>query len=618
MGQGIDALRHVNAQIDRLIEVLNSQPRAAQAPAAVLADPAAAELPAHLVRLAAILDSAELYETIVRSSVDMLGGTRGFLTMLEEGSKLRFKAGFNFDQQVLASPAFGYGRNMIKQVLQQGQPMLLDPQQTGGSYVLCAPLRFGKRLDGVERTGGAVLVELHKNAGQAQLTTLQQLADQAAIALENAYIFQRGREGKTQILRLKDNISKLYDVGQSIATTLILDDLLQTIIDHVIDVSRAQRGFIMLVNSEDKSEERFLGRHSRKRFIDRDSFRWSSTVVRKAIDEKQSQIHKELPEADLSVSMVAMELQSILCVPLKEKDEVIGLVYVDSQESNKAFDPSDREIVESLCGQASVAVVNAKLYEDAKEAERLAHELDIASKIQSDLLPKKFPEINGLEIHGLLVPAMEVGGDYFDFIPHEGTKDSITIAIGDVSGKGVGAGLVMAMCRSALRSLVQHEGCPTTPLNMMQSLNRMMVRDIPPKMFMTLNVVIWDAPTRTAKYTSAGHEHLIIFRPASNEIEVIKGGGIACGVVKEASMSYREHVLTLAPGDLVVLYTDGVTEAMNEADEQFTLDATVEMVREGGREHPKVLCERILQRLTEFRGAADPHDDITLVAFRAL
>ena len=616
MGQGIDALRHVNAQIDRLIEVIHTQPRAPAPQAAPAIDPGMAQLPAHLVRLAAILDPNELYETIVRSAVDILQGNRGFLTMLEEGSKLRFKAGFNFDQQVLASPGFAYGRSTIKQVLQGGQPVLLGPDQTGGPYALCVPLRFGKRLDGVERTGGAVLVELNRASDQSQLQTLQQLADQAAISLENAYIFQRGREGNTQILRLKDNISKLYDVGQSISTTVALDDLLQTIIDNVIDVSRAQRGFIMLVDADQK-ESHFLGRHSRKRLIERDRFSFSSTVIGKAIEERQSQIHKELPEADLSVSMVAMELKSILCVPLKEKDTVIGLIYVDSQESNKAFDESDREIVESLCGQASVAIVNAKLYEEAKEAERLAHELDIASRIQSDLLPKKLPEINNLEIHGLLVPALEVGGDYFDFIPHEGTTDSLTIAIGDVSGKGVGAGLVMAMCRSALRSLVQHEGTPTTPLPLMQSLNRMMVRDIPRAMFMTLNVVVWHAPTRTAKYTSAGHEHLIIFRAATGEVEVIKGGGIACGVIKEASAGLKENCLTLAPGDQVVLYTDGVTEAMNEQDEQFSLEATVELVKRAGRTDPKTLCEGILQRLDEFRGEADPHDDITLVAFRA-
>ena len=267
MGQGIDALRHVNAQIDRLIEVIHTQPRAPAPQAAPAIDPGMAQLPAHLVRLAAILDPNELYETIVRSAVDILQGNRGFLTMLEEGSKLRFKAGFNFDQQVLASPGFAYGRSTIKQVLQGGQPVLLGPDQTGGPYALCVPLRFGKRLDGVERTGGAVLVELNRASDQSQLQTLQQLADQAAISLENAYIFQRGREGNTQILRLKDNISKLYDVGQSISTTVALDDLLQTIIDNVIDVSRAQRGFIMLVDADQK-ESHFLGRHSRKRLIE--------------------------------------------------------------------------------------------------------------------------------------------------------------------------------------------------------------------------------------------------------------------------------------------------------------------------------------------------------------
>ena len=623
-GQGMDALRHVNGKLDRLIEVLNSQPRSAGGMdpfAGVVAGGGGGgggpDISPQLIRLAGILDAGQLHAEIVQVAMEVTKANRGFLTMLEENNKLRFKWGQNIDQSTLASPAFAYGRGLIKQVLQTGQPLKLPPAQGGGMHVLCVPLRFGERTQGTKRTAGAVFLEIppaSASAPEQMLTLATHVGDAGSTALENAQLLALSSSGdKDQILRLKDNITKLYDVGQSISSTLILDELLVLICDHVVNISRAQRGFIMLVGEQEK----FLGRNARKRDIPRDEFRYSTTVVRKCLEGKESQIHKELPEADLSVSMVQMELQSILTVPLKEKDEVIGLVYVDSQQSNKEFDESDREIVESLCGQASIAIVNAKLYEEAKERERLAHELELASKIQSDLLPKTIPNVRGLQLHGLLQPATEVGGDYYDFIPHEGTEDSLSIAIGDVSGKGVGAGLVMAMCRSALRSLVQYEGAPTTPLSIMRSLNLIMVRDIPPQMFMTLNVLVWNADTRTLKYTPAGHEHLLVYRAQTREVESIRAGGMACGVVKEASQAFQERELELAPGDHLLLYTDGVTEAMNVESQQFGLDTTIELVRRGGHTDPKTLCEGIHQQIVKFRGEALPHDDITLVALRA-
>ncbi len=624
--QGFEALRHVSNQVDRLIEALTSNGGALSAgrgggpPAAgVVAAPADGVVVQHFLHLASILQPQELFGAMVNSALAVTGAERGFL-MMAEGSKLRFKGGVGIEQGAIAQSAAI--RQLIMQVLQAGQARRLGPQEAGGRHVLCAPLKFGRRLDGNERVGGAVYVDAGAAAsiGDGQLQLLDQLAGQAGIALENAQIFQKGEQDKSQILRLKDNITKLYGVGQSIASTLILEDLLVLIVDHVVEISRAQRGFIMLLEGPKGGEKKLsfkVGRDARKRSLAEEHFKVSMTLAKRAIDQKKSQIMKEAIGADLSVSMVQMELQSIMCVPLTEKDEVIGIVYVDSQQSNKEFDESDLEIVESLCGQASVSIVNAKLYLEAGERERLSHELNIASRIQMDLLPKEVPPINGLEMHGLLIPALEVGGDYYDFIPHEGTEDSITVAVGDVSGKGVGAGLVMAMARSALRSLVQHEGVPESPLPILRSLNVMLCRDIPRGMFMTLNILVWDAAARTLRYAAAGHEHLIIYRAATGDVEKIKAGGVAGGVLKQASAMYKEEALDLAPGDQVVLYSDGVTEAMDLLHQEFGLDTTVDLVKQHGTDDPKTLCERILAAIVEFRGEADPHDDITLVALRA-
>jgi serine phosphatase RsbU (regulator of sigma subunit) len=136
-------------------------------------------------------------------------------------------------------------------------------------------------------------------------------------------------------------------------------------------------------------------------------------------------------------------------------------------------------------------------------------------------------------------------------------------------------------------------------------------------MFITVNILIWDNKRRSFKYAPAGHEHLIIYRAATRKVETIKAGGVACGVLKQASAMYQEKELAMSPGDHLLLYTDGVTEAMDEEQNQFSLETTVKLVEQHGHLDPKSLCEGIYQSILQFRGAADPHDDITLVALKA-
>jgi phosphoserine phosphatase RsbU/P len=636
-----DGLRAIAHKVDQLIESLNSGGSAAAA-AAGQVQGAERSLVPHLQRLVSVLDPAKLHATIIDSVVTVTGAERAVLLLLEDGTKLRFKNGHRIDPQTLASPQFAASRGVVKQVLTDGQPRCLagpELRQWGLNEVhsvICVPLKFGKRLDGIERVGGAIYADCtmpSRALGQPHLELLAQIAEHAAIGLENAQIFHQAASAQQQAasaqsereterrhgLKLQDNIGKLLAVGQALASTLVLEDLLVKVVDSVVDISRAQRGFVMLVEGQGEAKRLVykVGRDARQRTLPESQFQYSTTVAHKVMNEGTSIVMTEMSGGDLSRSMVEMELRSILCVPLKEKDQVIGLVYVDSQQSNREFEAADKDIVESLCGQASVAIVNAKLYREAGEKERLSHELNIAARLQSELLPKRIPQVTGLEMHGFLTPALEVGGDYYDFIAHEGTNQSVTVAIGDVSGKGVGAGIVMAMARSALRSLIQRDRAPTSPLPIMQALNVLLCRDIPRNMFLTLNVLIWNAEAKVLTYTPAGHEHILVFRTRTRKVEKIKAGGVACGVLEQASAMMKEQKIQLEPGDHVVLYTDGVTEAMDVLHQQFGMDKLMELLSQHGHLEPKALIETIHAALLEHRGAADPHDDITLVALRA-
>lgn len=627
--QPLEALRQIASRVDTLIETINAVPQPGTGVhAAVPADASVGGrvLP-HVRRLMEALEPAALMEAIVDAAAELTGAQRVFLMLVEEGNKLRFKSGRGIDQQALAESAFSASRGLIKRVLQEGQPVLLVGQDlaahglTSLAGLACAPIRLGRR-EGAERVGGAIYADWPAGAATppdaAARDGLALLLEHAGVALENAQLLTQTEVARQQVLRLKDNIKRLYEVGRSINSTLILQELLVHVVDHVVEISRAQRGCVMLLEGppEDRRLVFRVGRDARRRDVPENLFAYSTTVTSRALDEKRSIVMTEAVGVDLSVSMERLELQSIMCVPLSEKAEPFGVLYMDSQQSNREFDDSDREIVESLSGQASVAIINAKLYEEAGERERLAHELDIAARLQRDMLPTRIPEATNLEMFGLLTPAAEVGGDYYDFIPHEGTSDALTIAIGDVSGKGVGAGLVMAMARSTLHSLVFNYGNPGSPLPIMRSLNVMLCRGIPAGMFMTLNILIWDGAARRFFYTPAGHEHLLVYRGATGEVEAIKAGGVAAGVLESANAHLAERSLDVAPGDQVLLYTDGVTEAMNEAHEGFGLDQTVALVREHGRLSPRELCEAIHAAIVSHRGAARPHDDITLVALR--
>ncbi len=632
--QQLEYLRQISRKVDDLLSKLATN-GGDGGHHAVASDGAISR---EVTKLATILDPQELLVAIMDSVIALTGAQRGFLMLIEESNKLRFKVGRGVDQNSLASQDFQLSRTTIKQVIQSGESVYWDSSKGGADptssmrlmrlqSVLCVPLKMGKRLEGADRVGGVIYVDstgLAQALGEPQIKVLDQLAQQAAVALENAQIFQKSERERAQVSRLKENIAKLYEVGRSISSTLILDDLLVTIVDNVVSIAQAQRGFVMLIDAKADGQRELVfkvGRDARKRPLNEQHFAFSTTIARKTIDEKKPQVLTSALGGEdgesASLSMVQMKLQSIMCVPLIEKDNVIGLVYVDSQQENKEFGVADAEVLESLAGQAAVAIVNAKLYAEASDKERIRHELTLGAKIQSDLLPKTIPPVDGLDIYGFMKPAKEVGGDYYDFIVHEGTKRSITVCIGDVSGKGVGAGIVMAMARSALRSLVHREKVPTSTLPLVQGLNAHLCGDIPRGMFMTLNVLNWSADQKKLRYTPAGHEHILIYRARTREVERIKAGGVACGVLKQASAQMKEKELELGKDDVVLLYTDGVTECMNAKHEEFDLDRVIAILKTRGNGTAKDLCDAIYTALEDFRGQAEVHDDITLVALKS-
>jgi len=242
-------------------------------------------------------------------------------------------------------------------------------------------------------------------------------------------------------------------------------------------------------------------------------------------------------------------------------------------------------------------------------------ELAIAGEIQANLLPRRIPELKGFDIAEHYKATKEVGGDYFDFIQLDETRLAIVIA--DVSGKGVPGAMVMTMVRALLRMEAAQN---SSTAGILSKVNQVVHQDIKRGMFVTALIGILDVNTRKFLVSSAGHNPLIVYRARTSHCEDHNPLGIALGFDSGPIFESRieQEEISLKPGDRVVLYTDGVVEAMNEDREEFGDTRLSQLVEEAGDETSRSFVTRLLARLEEHRGTAPQHDDITIVTFRVM
>ncbi|MFA5116937.1 MAG: PP2C family protein-serine/threonine phosphatase, partial [Candidatus Omnitrophota bacterium] len=259
------------------------------------------------------------------------------------------------------------------------------------------------------------------------------------------------------------------------------------------------------------------------------------------------------------------------------------------------------------------------------------------------LLPKVTPVIPGLKLSGLMLPAKEIGGDYYDFLVHKpqpaqgtdpSTAERLSVVIGDVSGKGVAAGLLMAMVKTCLYALNKQ---PITPKAILLSTNQMLYEHINAKKFMTMLYLTWDPSQKKLFYSSAGHEHILIYRsnlessrvapegtsPLGRSpeyqpnVEAIISGGFMLGMVPEIDEYLEDRSLSLSPGDKVILYTDGVTEARNTDEDLFGLKRLTDLISQHGHKPAQDLLSIIKEEVYAYIGTREQYDDITLVVMEA-
>jgi sigma-B regulation protein RsbU (phosphoserine phosphatase) len=304
---------------------------------------------------------------------------------------------------------------------------------------------------------------------------------------------------------------------------------------------------------------------------------------------------------------------SVMVTPLLYGKQNMGVLALGNGPSSPAFTPSDFVVFKSIAEQSAFALYNAIIYSEANEKKRLDHDLEIARDIQRILLPSEAPVIPGFEISGINIPARHVSGDYFDYLTVD--NDRLGVAIADVSGKGVPASIIMAICRSVLRS--QAASNPS-PADVLQKVNRQLYPDIKEDMFISMAYLILDHARNAVTLARAGHDAPILFDHASGTASPVKPPGMVLGI-DSGSVFDRitgDFSLSLKRDDCLLLYTDGVTEALDANGDEFGPDRMIECVRASAPEGAPAIIRGLIDELRRFVGSQPQNDDITLIAIR--
>ncbi len=387
-------------------------------------------------------------------------------------------------------------------------------------------------------------------------------------------------------------LEALYDVGLAIASTLDLEELCEEALLRAVSLLDARRGALYL--------------------LDAGSYRLTSRFGGEALDE--------LPAADEdAASLAAGEApegwipgaRHLLAVPVEIEGDARGVLIVADKESRHGvgpFPPTDRRTLLLFANQAAIALENAKLHKLALEKERLEREMELAAEIQQQLLPKVMPQIPGYEVIGWNRPARQAGGDYFDFrgLGNGGWG----LVVGDVVGKGVPAAILVSTLHSALHVLLdQMEVGP--PL--IERLNRHIFESSSANKFITMLLAALDTQDDRLAYLNAGHNPGLLVR-ASGEVVQMASAGLPLGLLPQGQ--FGVSTLTLNPGDLVCIYSDGITECESPDEEEFGQERLTQLLAEQGQRPLSAILNHIDSAVTEFAQGQPQGDDQTVILLR--
>jgi|GEM_PF-2809928 len=435
-------------------------------------------------------------------------------------------------------------------------------------------------------------------------------------ALENRFLPEKEITGEKHLRADYEKLRVTYELQREVSLDLDLDQMLQKILASTFMFLNCDRGVILLTDNKGELKPRAF-----KMKKPEDKLVISSTLVSQVQKEKagilssDAQMDNRFKEAE---SMIMRGIRSSMAVPILHQDELLGCILIDSSVAVNAYSEKDLHLLSNIGNQTGLFLKNVsmakKIETDAIARERfskLEHELSMASEIQKSMLPSSIPSLKGYEFSATMRPAKTVGGDFFDFIPLG--ENLLGIAVGDVSGKGIPAALFMAMVRSLLRA----EAHPGRSIQkVLRSVNHHLMDMNDNGMFVTILFGVLNAITRQFQYVRAGHEIPILSDGHASFKRLPKGKGQALGVFEEIVLD--EQSVELSKGRMLLLSSDGITDAHNQQNINFGYDGIVGTVGQMVNPSASLVCDELIKAVNKHQAGSLQYDDMTIVVIQAI
>ena len=390
----------------------------------------------------------------------------------------------------------------------------------------------------------------------------------------------------------------LIEAGRELAEHRPLTDLFRLILDLAAKAIGCSRGVLLLQESGSLVARAAMG----------SNFEISKTVCERVLKQKESLLISDARQDDewrRQASIISQSIRSIIAVPLQAKDKVIGLIYLDSARLARRFTPEELELVTVMANIAAIRIENARLMEVENHEQLMAREMAQAAEIQRSLLPRSVPRLPGLELAAFSAPCLSVGGDHYDIYERGG---KVILLVADVAGKGLPAALLAAGLHARIQVLMEDEADLAA---LVTRINRIIARNCPGNRFITFFVCEVDPIGGELTYVNAGHNPPLLVR-GNGEVLRLDGGGTVLGIFGRAA--YSSHSAQMDDGDLLVMFSDGVTEAEDpSSQEQFGEERLLETLNLAGYAHPAEMIEGLKQAVTRHAGSVSAADDFTLV-----
>src|SRR5713101_5577866 len=410
----------------------------------------------------------------------------------------------------------------------------------------------------------------------------------------------------SKVARQSDLLALISKISVALLDTATLNETLDQIVSMVFQAVPADRSMIMMRDEKNPDLKVAVAR-LRDRAGEVGEIRISRSVIDEVVTNGKSVLTSDA-QADprfMGGTVMLQGVRSVLAVPLGVGEKVFGIVYADSPLAEGRFTEDHLKVLTTLASVAAIRVQNARLMEQQMERVRLERELQVASEIQQRFQPASAPQVAGYELQGISFPCYEIGGDYYDFIQREDGR--LIVALGDVSGKGPAAALLMSSLHAAVHA---HSDTHNSLVKTISAVNRYLVDSTPANRFVTLFYAELDPKNGSLAFLNAGHNPPLIVH-AGGTMEQLAAGGLPLGIMSNAE--FREGKTRLHPGDVLVIYSDGVSESVNPSGEEFGPTRLYETVARNLDASAAGIRDRIESALTKFCQGTPAADDITLV-----